>query len=351
MRRPAPVPDRLLAHAELQEALLDAQQCDAAGVGPARRAALRRAGLLATVVRGVHDAAPALDAAACGRAPWAGHDPDDHRRRRAAWIALLALGREHAVATGACALALLGVQGLPRSIRPEGALRDGSHRTPGGGVRVRCVVPDRVERVGRARVVDPVTALAQAVVELGRDHAVAVLDSAVQRHVIGPDGVDDVARLLHGRRGSRRVAEWWDLVDGRAQSPLETRARLQCRDAGLAPHDLQVPVKDADGRVLARGDLGWWLADGRLLVAEIDGSARTARPTRCTTTARARTRSWPPVRSSSASRPPTSAPAASRPPSPATSTVPDAGMQRRRVDSGGSAAGDAPRPARWAGAT
>lgn len=271
MRPPAPLPDRLLDRAELQEGLLDAEQCDAAGVGPARRAALRRAGLLLPVVRGVHDVAPALDAAGSVRAGWAGDDPVDHRRRRAAWTALLALGRTRAVATGACALALLGVQGLPLQVRPEGALLDGSHRAPGGGVRVRCVVPERVERVGRALVVDPVTALAQAVVELRRDHAVAVLDSAVQRHLVAPEEVDDVHRLVHGRRGSRRVAPWWDLVDGRAQSPLETRARLQCRDAGVAPHDLQVPVTDDAGRVVARGDLGWWLPGGRLLVVEIDG--------------------------------------------------------------------------------
>lgn len=278
MRRPAPLPARLLDRALLQEGLLDAEQCDAAGVGAARRAALRRAGLLVPVARGVHDAAPALDVAAGGRAGWAGDDLDEVRRRRAAWTALLALGREHAVATGACALALLGVQGLPRVLRPEAALLDGSHRAPGGGVRVRCVVPDRVERVGRARVVHPVTALAQAVVELTRDHAVAVLDSAVQRHLIQPGELDDVRRLVQGRRGSRRVAPWWDLVDGRAQSPLETRARLQCRDAGLAPHDLQVPVTGADGRVVARGDLGWWLASGRLLVAEIDGAGPHGTP-------------------------------------------------------------------------
>lgn len=279
MRPAAPPPHHLLVTAQLQEGLLDAEQCDAAGVGPARRGALRRAGLVLPVARGVHDAGPALDAVADhGRPGWAGAEHEDHRRRRASWLALLTLGRDRAAATGACALALLGVQGLPQHVRPEAALLDGTHRTPGGGVRVRCVVPGEVQRVGRARVVDPVTALAQVVVELGRDHALAVLDSAVQRHVIRPDEVDDVRRLVRGRRGSRRVAPWWDLVDGRAQSPLETRARLQCRDAGLAPHDLQVPVAGADGRVVARGDLGWWLEDGRLLVAEIDGAGPHGTP-------------------------------------------------------------------------
>ncbi|MCC2336310.1 endonuclease domain-containing protein [Cellulomonas wangsupingiae] len=283
MRPTAPLPDHLLRTAQVQDGLLDSGQCDAAGVGSARRAALRRAGMLLPVVRGVHDAAPAL-AVAAGGGPevWAGVHPADHARRRAAWLAVLALDRTRAVAVGACALALLGVQGLPARIRPEAALPDGTHRAPGGDVRVRCLDVGldlgAVQQVGALHVAGPVDALAQAVCELDREHAVAVLDSAVQRRLLAPEQLDDVRRRAHGRRGSRRAAGWWDLVDGRAQSPLETRARLQCRDAGVAPHDLQVPVRDGRGRVVALGDLGWRLEDGRLLVVEIDGAGPHTTP-------------------------------------------------------------------------
>ncbi len=277
MRRPAPLPDGLIRTARRQEGLLAAQQCDAAGVGADRRASLRRAGLLLPVAWGVHDAGPSCRSAGDdGSYPGPSAHPDDHRRRRTAWHALLAAG-PRAVATGPCALALLGVHGLPARIRPEVAMADGTHRTP-QGVRVRCVMPRSVHRVRGALVVDPVTALAQAVCELDRDHAVSVLDSAVQRSLVGPDQVGEVRDLARGRRGSRRAAGWWDLVDGRAESPLETRARLQCRDAGVAPDDLQVPVRGADGSVVARGDLGWWLGDGRLLVAEIDGAGPHSTP-------------------------------------------------------------------------
>lgn len=278
MRPAAPLPDPLLATARAQAGLLDAQQCDAAGVTSARRAALRRAGVLLPVVTGVHDAAPSLDEAAEGdRVRWAG-DLLRHGRRRAAWSALLALGRTRAVAVSTCALALLDVEGLPTRVRPEAALLDGSHRAPGGGIRVRCVRPGEVRRVGTALVVDPREALAQAVCELDREHAVAVLDSAVQRRVVDADDLATVRRLVRGRRGSRRTVDWWALVDGRAQSPLETWARLQCGDAGVPPHDLQVPVRDRDGRVIARGDMGWWLPAGGLLVAEIDGAGPHGAP-------------------------------------------------------------------------
>lgn len=267
MRTPAPPPPSLLLDARRQEGLVDTAQCAAAGVTPERRAALRRVGVLVRVVRGVDD----VTTADVDRGP-------EHVRRRAAWLALLALGAQRAVATGACALALHGVDGLPVHIRPEAALPDGSHRRPGGGVVVRCVDPGPVDRVRGARAAGVVHALAAAVRELPRDRVVAVLDSALHRRLIAPHDLATVRALVHGRRGSRRLADWWDLVDGRAESPLETRARLQCVDAGLPPDDLQVPVRDASGRVVARGDLGWRLARGRLLVVEIDGEGPHSTP-------------------------------------------------------------------------
>ncbi|QCB94658.1 hypothetical protein [Cellulomonas shaoxiangyii] len=270
MRRPQLLPRDLLRLAAAQAGLLSSRQCDDAGVTDARRAALRRAGVLAPVVTGVHEVAAE---AVGGPADPAG------RRVRTAWLALLTVGVDHAVATGCCALALLGVEGLPAGVAPEVASRRGATHAARGGVRMRRLGEGtRVLRLGGALVVDPVSALAQAVPELSRPHAVAVLDSALQRRLVRPADLALVQRATRGRRGAARTATWWALVDGRAQSPLESWARLQCQDAGVPPHDLQVPVRDAGGRVLARGDLGWWLRDGRLLVAEIDGAGPHGTP-------------------------------------------------------------------------
>lgn len=289
-------------------------QCERAGLTRDRRAALRRAGELVPVVRGVHDVAASVARwlgpdAFVDRTPYGTvggsrgthgaarelrHAPPgdravvvrdaDHLRRRSAWTALLALGPERAVAVGCCALALHGVQGLPTTLRPEAALPAADGRLtrtgePARGAAARCFrTGDVVALVGGARAVLPELALAQAVCELDRDHAVAVLDSALQRRLVPDDDLAHVRSLARGRRGAARLADWWHLVDGRAQSPLETRARLQCIDAGVAPHDLQVPVRDSAGRVLARGDLGWLMRDGRLLIAEIDGAGPHSTP-------------------------------------------------------------------------
>src|SRR5699024_8275847 len=76
---------------------------------------------------------------------------------------------------------------------------------------------------------------------------------------------------LRGRRGVSRVARWWPLVDGRAESPLETWARLDCYDHGLPPHDLQVVLRDRRGAIIGRGDMGWRRCDGTWVIAELDG--------------------------------------------------------------------------------
>ncbi|WP_196250818.1 type IV toxin-antitoxin system AbiEi family antitoxin domain-containing protein [Cellulomonas sp. JZ18] len=266
MGRRLPLPPSLVALALRQEGLVSTRQCEAHGLHRGHRASAVRAGRAVRVQRTVYDLLPALTV---GAGPAADAGPDG-RRRRAAWAALLAAGPD-AVAVGTSALALLGVEGLPPTLPGEVALPGASHRRPRPGVVVRCFDAGMpVVRVGGARVASPPWAVAQAVCELPRDRAVAVLDSALRGRLVVPD-LGDVASVLRGRRGAAAARGWLRLADGRAQSPLETWARLQCRDAGLPPAEPQVAVRDARGRVVARGDLGWWRRDGRLLVVEIDG--------------------------------------------------------------------------------
>lgn len=270
--RQVPVPMPLLVLAARQAGLASTAQCDDEGVVRHHRRRLVAAGRARVATRGVLDLRPALSEAGMA------DDGPDHRRRRAAMLALLAHGPT-AVSVGPCALALLGVQGLPATIRPEVALPHGTARARWDGIVVRRfdgAMP--TYRVGGFRVASPAWALTQAVCELGRDHAVAVLDSAIHRGLLPPDRLGEVARLARGRRGAARLAGWWSLVDGRSESPLETRARLRCADAGVPPDELQVPVRDEAGRIVARGDLGWRLRGGRWLVAEVDGAGPHGTP-------------------------------------------------------------------------
>ncbi|WP_375165494.1 type IV toxin-antitoxin system AbiEi family antitoxin domain-containing protein [Cellulomonas sp.] len=255
---PAPsLPPDLRALARAQADLVSTAQCDAAGVGRGRRGRLVSDGLWQRVVRGVYDVRPEGS-----RAP---HE----LRRRAAWTGLLAYG-PGAVAVGACALALHDVAGLPSGTAPEVALPGGRYAPGRDGVRVRRFDVVGV-RVGSALAAPLPVALVQALPELPRDHAVAVLDDVLRRRRLTVAELRAVRAAVVGRRGAARTRGWWDLVDPRAESPLETFARLQCVDGGVPPDELQHVVRGRDGALVARCDLGWRRRDGSWVLGEVDG--------------------------------------------------------------------------------
>lgn len=201
----------------------------------------------------------------------------DHRRRRSVWLALLALG-PRAVPVGQSALALHGVQGLPVRITAE-VMVPGSSRAPRDVAVVRQYDPSTPTGTVAGRPLPTVPhALAQAVPTLDRRHAVAVLDNAVHQRLITRAQVEQVHDLARGRRGVERTHPWWRLVDGRAESPLETWVRLECVDADAPPDDLQRELVDRDGRFLGRGDMVWLLPGRRWFLLEADGTGVHAAP-------------------------------------------------------------------------
>jgi len=266
MRPLTPPPADLLTLAARQEFLVTTGQCEAAGMSADRLARMVRQGRWVRLSNGVYDT---------DTVPVDGRDRDDvfdHRRRRQAWVGLLAFGPT-AIAVGQSALALHEIQGLPVDIASEVMLPEGSARASRDGVLVRqyeAGLPTE-HHAGR-RVATVLRALAQAVPTLDRRHAMAVLDNAVHARRITRAEVEVAHDLARGRRGVDRTHPWWRLVDGRAESPLETWARLECIDAGAEPDDLQRELFAPDGRFLGRGDLVWLLPDGRWLLLEVDGA-------------------------------------------------------------------------------
>ncbi|MFI9506275.1 hypothetical protein [Nocardia sp. NPDC052566] len=89
---------------------------------------------------------------------------------------------------------------------------------------------------------------------LKRMDAMATLDAAV-RQGVSPDELAVELLRCRGRRGRRQAIELIPLADGRAESPMESRARLRCIDAGLPAPEPQLEVDTPDGR--RRIDLGW----------------------------------------------------------------------------------------------
>ncbi|MFP3714796.1 type IV toxin-antitoxin system AbiEi family antitoxin domain-containing protein [Puerhibacterium sp. TATVAM-FAB25] len=272
MRPVKPWPDDVVMLLRQQEGLVRRDQLTAAGVNERRISRALAGGRLHRVAHGVYDTV--------ATSPTGRDDPDRarddvhvHRRRRAAWLGLLAHGPD-VVAVGQTALVLHGIEGLPPHVAVEVARRDRRERRARDGVVLRRYAGPRGFHLRHGRLVVPVeTALAQAVPALERRTALAVLDSALRRRLVTRRGLDRAHDLARGRRGVARTHDWWDQADGRAESPAESWARADCIDAGIPPDVLQLELVDEVGKVVARCDLAWYLGGGRWLLVEIDGAA------------------------------------------------------------------------------
>lgn len=202
---------------------------------------------------------------------WALH----HRRQ--VWATLLARP-DDAVPVGLTALALHGVWGLPRDLGCEVTYGSGRHADGPRGVRVRQFGPFETTVLGDRVVPTVASALIQALPEAGRDLAVVLLDNALNRELLLPAELPAVREGVRGRRGAAHLHVVWPLVDGRAESPIETRARLECLDSGIPADDLQVELVDDDGAFLGRGDIGFRHRDGGWVIAELDGLEEHEKP-------------------------------------------------------------------------
>ncbi len=117
----------------------------------------------------------------------------------------------------------------------------------------------------------PAAAAAWTAVEvaraLRRPRALATLDAALRSGTCTRGGLLDAVSDQRGRRGIVHVRELVPHADGRAESPMESEARLVMRDGGLSTPELQYEIVDLSGR-LWRVDFAW--PDSRLAV-EYDG--------------------------------------------------------------------------------
>lgn len=121
----------------------------------------------------------------------------------------------------------------------------------------------------------PRTTGTRTVLDIAREHgvedAVVVGDAALHR------GMTDHAALLTGAcacagwPGIRRAEQVIPLLDGRAESPLESISRLRLTRSGLPDPEPQVEIYTINGVFLGRSDL-YWQEFG--VVGEVDGRTK-----------------------------------------------------------------------------
>jgi len=104
-----------------------------------------------------------------------------------------------------------------------------------------------------------VTTAARTYVDLAgriaRPALLALGDAAVRLRLATVDGIAAAVADNSGCRGARTARELLDLIDGCAESPMESVLRLLLVDAGLPRPEVNVNIYDGDGEFLARADL------------------------------------------------------------------------------------------------
>ena len=161
-----------------------------------------------------------------------------------------------AVIAGVAASALHGAAYVDADVPIE--LIWNNTRPPAGlVVRNETLSEDEIKRV----VGVPVTTPARTVFDLGRhfarDEAVARIDALAWTLRVTVDDVTPLIERYPSVRGIRALKAALPLVDRGADSPRETRLRLQLTDAGMPPDETQIMVVEGRGRIVAILDMGW----------------------------------------------------------------------------------------------
>lgn len=129
----------------------------------------------------------------------------------------------------------------------------------------------------------PVTSAARTVADIARSatfrDGVVVTDCALHGQVTTTREIQRVLADCKGWPGVEKARRVTDFATGRAESVLESCARVAFHEHGLPAPELQAPVLDRTGKVIARPDFTWPQYG---TIAETDGimKYRTARDIR-----------------------------------------------------------------------
>jgi very-short-patch-repair endonuclease len=176
--------------------------------------------------------------------------------------------------SGYSAALLLGADCAPVNAPAEVLVQGKPRARPGLVVRNGQARGEELVEIDGCLVTGPVRTAWDLCRRLSQVEAVVALDSLSRAGRFDPKVL--LARRAGdvGARGCRRLDDVVALADPRAESPPETRLRLELRNAGLPTPEVQYEVVDEYGFVLARVDLAY--PDFKLAI-EYDGSTHYTR--------------------------------------------------------------------------
>jgi len=145
-------------------------------------------------------------------------------------------------------------------------LDPGVRMRPTVGLMVHQRTGAPLQRIAGRLATTPAWTAVEVARQLRRPRALATLDAALRSKRCTRAEIQTAIAEQRGRRGIVTVRELLPLADGRAESAMESEARLVMIDHELPPPELQYPIHGCDGE-LWRVDFAWPAAR---LVAEYE---------------------------------------------------------------------------------
>jgi hypothetical protein len=186
------------------------------------------------------------------------------QRATAAWL----WSRRRGVLAGQSAAVMLGTKWI-KGNEPAELIHDNRRAPAGIIVRTETLASNEVTIVGGIRVTTP----ARSAFDIGRhtpvrNRSIQRLDALAWATRLDSDEVEAIAAAHRGARGLRRLRGVLPLMDGGAESPQETDARLTLIDAGLPAPTTQFVINGRFGEFIARVDMAY---EGVKVAIEYDG--------------------------------------------------------------------------------
>jgi hypothetical protein len=135
-------------------------------------------------------------------------------------------------------------------------LDPGVRMRPAIGLMVHQRTGAQLQRVAGRLATAPAWTAVEVARQLHRPRALATLDAALRSRDCTVKDLEDAVDEQRGRRGIVAVRQLMPFADGRAESAMESEARLVMIDHGLPLPELQYPILGRDGE-LWRVDFAW----------------------------------------------------------------------------------------------